>query len=238
MTCTPRIFVSCEHASNRIPVRYRHLFEDRRAVLETHRGYDIGILPFAESLAAAFQAPLLVANVSRLLVDLNRSAANRTLFSEFSRHLPFSEQQLLQQHYHRPYWRTAKDIVAGIIAQNDRALHLSVHSFTPILNGKVRNADIGLLYDPSRSAEKLFCRQWQKALAATQPTLRIRRNYPYRGNAEALVTSLRQNFGENSYLGIEIEINQAIPLSGKNTWARLQQALIAALRKTLRNINA
>lgn len=137
-----------------------------------------------------------------------------------------------------PYWRTAKDIVAGIIAQNDRALHLSVHSFTPILNGKVRNADIGLLYDPSRSAEKLFCRQWQKALAATQPTLRIRRNYPYRGNADALVTSLRQNFGENSYLGIEIEINQAIPLSGKNTWARLQQALIAALRKTLRNINA
>ena len=32
-------------------------------------------------------------------------------------------------------------------------IHLSSHSFTPELDGKVRKADIGLIYDPARQRE-------------------------------------------------------------------------------------
>lgn len=221
----PRLhyFVSCEHASNRVPQPYRHLFAGQETILETHRGYDIGILAFAEALAAEFQAPLLSSDVTRLLVDLNRPLGSRSLFSEFPRRLPETERQELIRRYHQPYWRAAEDIVAGMISSRCRVLHLSVHSFTPALNDHVRNADIGLLYDPRRAAEKSWCLHWQQHLAERQPTLRIRRNYPYRGNAAALVTALRKRFSEENYLGLELEVNQQIPTEDQKSWYHLQK---------------
>jgi predicted N-formylglutamate amidohydrolase len=223
------LFVSCEHASNRVPETYRGLFAGRESVLETHRGYDIGILSFAEKIAAHFRAPLLAADTTRLLIDLNRPPAGKTLFSEFTRHLSGDDREEIIRRYHRPYWLAANDIVAGIVARGERVLHLSVHSFTPVLDGEVRNADIGLLYDPARPAEKHLCLQWQKLLATRQPELRIRRNYPYRGNAAALVTALRKRFDGDAYLGIELEINQQRPLENRKKWERLQTVLIETL---------
>ena len=34
------------------------------------------------------------------------------------------------------------------MSRGRRVIHISSHSFTPELNGKVRRADVGLLYDP------------------------------------------------------------------------------------------
>lgn len=225
-----QIFISCEHASNRVPNPYQHLFAGQEAVLETHRGYDLGILPLAETLAAEFHSPLISADVTRLVVDLNRSRNGRSLFSEFTRGLPACEREAILRRYHTPYWSAVEDIVAGIIALNRRVLHLSIHSFTPIFHGEIRNADIGLLYDPARTDEKSWCLQWQKALTTSQSGLRIRRNYPYRGNADALVTALRKRFKAEDYLGIELEINQQIPLEKQHLWDTLQQQLLVSLR--------
>jgi predicted N-formylglutamate amidohydrolase len=224
-----KIFVSCEHASNRVPKPYQHLFAGQEAVLETHRGYDLGILPLAETLAAEFDSPLISADVTRLVVDLNRSRNSRSLFSEFTRGLPACEREGILRRYHSPYWSAVEDIVAGIISLNRRVLHLSVHSFTPVFHGEIRNADIGLLYDPTRADEKSWCLQWQQILTTSHPGLRIRRNYPYRGNADALVTALRKRFKAEDYLGIELEINQQIPQDNLPTWTTLQEQLIASL---------
>lgn len=224
-----QILVSCEHARNRVPQPYQHLFTDQEAVLESHRGYDLGILPFAEMLAAEFGSPLICGDVTRLMVDLNRSCKSKNLFSEFTQGLPICERLEILRRYHHPYWSTVEDIAAEIIASNRRVLHLSVHSFTPVLHGKIRNADIGLLYDPARPAEKTWCLQWQQALSTSHPGLRIRRNYPYRGNADALVTALRRRFAAENYLGVELEINQQIPLERPLLWSTIQHQLIASL---------
>lgn len=223
------LFVSCEHGGNRVPDAYRPLFADQRALLDSHRGYDIGILPFAERIAAHFDAPLLASTVTRLVVDLNRSLTSRTLFSDLTRNLPKAVRQHILQHYHRPYWHNAEAIVTGIIADGRKALHLSLHSFTPELDGRQRNADLGLLYDPRRPAEKSLCLKWQQTLANCCPELRVRRNYPYRGNADALVTALRKKFGRDEYLGIELEINQHLPLAGSERWRQLQETLLAVI---------
>ena len=45
-----RIVLSCEHARNRIPARYAHLFDTDAATLEGHRGYDLGALEVARFL--------------------------------------------------------------------------------------------------------------------------------------------------------------------------------------------
>ena len=41
------LVITCEHGGNRIPVRYRGLFKVKKAVLLSHRGYDIGALSLA-----------------------------------------------------------------------------------------------------------------------------------------------------------------------------------------------
>lgn len=233
-----QVFISCEHGGNRVPEKYQPLFSDYAALLETHRGYDIGILSFAELLAAGFNAPLISADVTRLLVDLNRSRGSRTLFSEITRHLPAAEKEKILALYHAPYRRAAEDIVAGILASDLQVLHLSIHSFTPALNGQKRNADVGLLYDPKRAAEKSFCLSWLDALRKSAPLLRIRRNYPYRGNADALVTTLRHKFPAEKYLGVELEINQQLPLEGGKRWSILQEQLLETLRTLIQNIPA
>ena len=95
--------VTCEHGGNRIPRRYAKDFASHRALLETHRGWDPGALNLARRLAKTLDAPLIVSQTSRLLVDLNRSEHHRAVFSSISGALPKDEKkQILDAHY-RPY---------------------------------------------------------------------------------------------------------------------------------------
>ena len=112
-------------------------------------------------------------------------------------------------------------------------IHVSTHSFTPELDGLVRTADVGLLYDPSRDAERDFSARWQDAIARRDPGLRVRRNYPYRGSADGLTTALRRRFPGDGYAGIELEINQRYPLADESGWRRLRRQIAAALAEAL-----
>lgn len=110
-------------------------------------------------------------------------------------------------------------------------LHLAIHSFTPNLNGEKRRADVALLYDPRRSPEAELCRRWAETLAMQSP-LRIRRNYPYRGVSDGLPTYFRRHFAEASYIGIEVELNQALFRAG-NASASTGEALAKFLLDSL-----
>jgi predicted N-formylglutamate amidohydrolase len=85
-----------------------------------------------------------------------------------------------------------------------------VHSFVPRVEGRNRAADVGILYDPARTGERAFCSRWKRALETIDPKLRVRRNYPYLGKSDGLVTHLRKVFGGRRYVGIELEVNQAL----------------------------
>jgi len=64
------------------------------------------------------------------------------------------------------------------------------------------------------------------------PGLRVRRNYPYRGAADGLTTHLRRQLGPR-YLGVELEINQALLLGAQAPMVRLTRALLETLREQL-----
>lgn len=228
-----RLVISCEHASNRMPSAYRHLVTVPEEVLESHRGWDIGALQIAKQFSVFFDAPLHTANTSRLLIDPNRSLQHRHLFSEFSRHLPREKREAIIQKYYLPYRQQLKANIQALISQKQHVLHISVHSFTPVLNGEKRNADIGLLYDPRRRREKDFCQHWQEKLQAAMPELGIRRNYPYTGIQDGMVTSLRKAFGEPGYTGIELETNQQFVIKGGTTWQLYREALLHSLKAIL-----
>lgn len=222
-----RLVLTCEHGGNRVPAEYRGLFRGAAGVLATHRGFDAGALTAARFLAARLRAPLVAATTTRLLVDLNRSPHNPAVFSRYTRDLPAEERERLLAMHHRPHRDSVRTRIRQALGSRARVLHLAVHSFTPVLRGEVRDFDIGLLYDPKRSAERRFCTDWQRQLRRAD--FRVRRNAPYRGTSDGFTTALRREFGPR-YLGIELEINQSHVAAP--SWRALMTGLQVSLSRT------
>lgn len=220
--------LSCEHGGKRVPPAYRHLFATARArrALAGHRGYDVGALDLATELAARLRVPLFAGEVTRLLVDLNRSSGHPHLFSEFSSRLdPERRRDVVARHYLPHRDRIAQAIDA---AEAGPVCHVAVHSFSATWRGEKRRADVGLLYDPARPLERALCGEWRSLLLRAAPGLRVRRNYPYRGVADGLTTALRRRFPDPRYAGIELEVNQALLLRGPQR-RRIVETIAASL---------
>jgi predicted N-formylglutamate amidohydrolase len=190
----------------------------------------MGIAPVARQVARILDAPLLACRTSRLLIEPNRSLHHHNLFSEFSRDLPAEDKAWLIEHIWKPHRDAVTESVAKGIRRRGRVLHVALHSFTPVLDGQTRTADIGLLYDPKRPAERRSALALRRVLQEATG-LRVRRNYPYRGDADGLTTALRRVFEADDYVGLEIELNQAL-LTVSRTWPRrLAESLCDAIRR-------
>jgi predicted N-formylglutamate amidohydrolase len=231
------VVVSCEHASNRIPGAYGRLGLAAR-VFETHRAWDLGAAEVARRAARELDAPLHLGRWSRLLVDLNRSPHHRNLVPEraFGLIVPGNRALAPQERgrrilrYYLPYRAAVLGDLDAAIRRHGVCLHLSIHSFTPRLHGRVRNADVGLLYDPSRRAEGDFVRLAAGPLR--DAGFRVRLNYPYRGTADCLSVFCRRSFAANVYVGIEIELNQRLFVArhgAKGVTAAVAGALVTAV---------
>jgi predicted N-formylglutamate amidohydrolase len=222
-----RVLVSCEHGGNRVPAKYAPLFVDAAAVLATHRGYDLGAREVARAFGRRLGVAPFVGMTTRLVVDLNRSPGNRNVFSAYTRSLPAEQRAAALAAHYWPYRTAVENAVTAAVRARRPVLHVSAHSFTPELHGEVRNCDVGFLYDPGRRGEVRFVEAWYAALTEAAPALVLRRNYPYRGVSDSLVTYLRRRYGGRGYVGMELEINQ------KHVGTRGWRALIAALGATL-----
>jgi predicted N-formylglutamate amidohydrolase len=221
------LIVSCEHGGNRVPARYAHAFVGAAEVLDSHRGLDYGALEVARAFGKELGVEPFTATTTRLVVDLNRSPYHKNVFSEYTRPLSRAERSAAMTAHYWPYRTAVEEAVKKGVAAGAGLLHVSSHSFTPVLRGEVRNCDIGFLYDPAQRGEVRFVEAWHAVLAAAAPELRVRRNYPYRGVSDGLVTHLRRHYSARGYVGIEIEVNQ------KHHRSRGWRALVAVLTETL-----
>lgn len=217
-----KIIVSCEHASHAVPAVLEYLFSGAEGVLNSHRAWDVGAQDMAHCLASHWDAPLFSGKITRLVCDLNRSETNPGLWSEWSRHLSSGEKKACLEKWYYPYWKAVKEAVEQNISDSEagsgvsgsaqiplsRIVHFSVHSFTPLWKGQERKVDLGLLYDPSRREEASLALALQSTLARIMPSLRVRRNVPYRGVSDGLTTALRKYFSSGLYSGMELEFNQ------------------------------
>ena len=226
----PETFIiTCEHGDNQVPPACVPLFKGHEALLETHRGWDLGALQLAGQMATALGAPLFASTTTRLLIDLNRSIGHRQLYSEATRGLPLAARRDLVAQYYRPHRDTVEGEVARLIAAGRRVVHIASHSFTPELHGVVRRADVGWLYDPHRAGEGPFALQWLTAFGRLRPDLRLRRNYPYKGKCDGLTALLRKRHPAHQYVGMELEVNQRFVIEGGPAWTALQADLTRAL---------
>ena len=199
-----KLILTCEHASNQLPAAFKKAVPTE--VLKTHRAYDIGALAVFRKLVK-FAKPEFYSEgkYSRLFVDLNRTITNKSAFSDFLRNNESAKTQATA------YWNEYRTAIEKFVKANAKKeiVHLGIHSFTPELNGKVRNTDIGILYDSARPQERAYALVIKDEIKRLYPAMKVRFNYPYKGTSDGLTTTLRKKFGPR-YVGIEIEINQKL----------------------------
>lgn len=227
-----KLLLTCEHGGNHVPDEYKDLFKDQEELLRSHQGYDIGALELFNELKDLADISFF-SQTSRLLVELNRSLQHPRLFSEAAKELPESEKKLILKNHYYPYREQVEHLIQDFVSADRQVLHVSVHSFTPELNGEIRQADIGLLYDPKRKREQEFCKNWKAALQTRDKELTVRFNYPYLGISDGFTTYLRRKFNDRQYQGVELEVNQKYALNPDKEWEKVKQDLRETLLQTL-----
>lgn len=147
-----RWLITCDHATNRVPdwVGGGSLgiaAED----MARHIAYDVGAAGLAQRLAERLDAPAILSDFSRLVIDPNRGEDDPTLLMRIydgtviptNRHADTQERERRLDRLYRPYHAAYASLAA---ARPDRAV-CAIHSFTRQLRGRPRRPwAVGVLY--------------------------------------------------------------------------------------------
>lgn len=223
----------CEHASRYIPEKYQDLGL-APSELARHIAWDIGAEEVAVQLSNHLDAPLVCANYSRLLIDLNRPVDSSSSVPHLSEatfipgnaNLSRAERQARIDAYFTPFQTCVGRLLDARVATRRSTTIIGVHSFTPVYNGVERPWQAGILFRKSA--------QFGSALVAALggPAANIAENEPYQIDDESDYTV--PVHGEARGLdAVLVEIRQDLiaTASGAKVWAeRLTKALTLCLR--------
>lgn len=209
----------CDHAANRIPDHYAGLGLSGE-LLRDHVAWDIGAWDLACLLADLLDAPLVGASASRLLIDPNRDLAAPDLIPTHAEGLPIPGNQALDRAerearyaaYHVPFHAA----IEAILKESSRFCAIvSIHSFTPVLFGKSRPWNAGVLHsEDTRLADLLL------AGFARNSELRVGRNEPY-GPGDGVYYTLDRHAAGRATAMIEVRNDALRDDIGRHRWARL-----------------
>ena len=151
---TTRFLLVCDHYGRAFPARM-HRLGLADWVLEQHVAWDIGAGDVARHLAARFEAPLIHANYSRLVIDTNRSPDDPTSCAAVSGGIAIPGNLELSDAARRARRRAFFDPYHNAIAARLAAMHartgvpalIAIHSCTPVFDRVVRPWHIGVLWD-------------------------------------------------------------------------------------------
>lgn len=176
--------IVCDHASNRVPKSLNQLglTED---VLNQHIAYDIGAAGVAARLSEILDTPAILANYSRLVIDLNRPTDDFTCIREISdgavipgnRKLEAEARHLRVHALHETYHGEVSRMIAAKRRIADAPAIISVHSCTDQMRGRKRPWHIGVLFNEDDRLSSSVIR----SLRAQNPDLTIGENQPYSG---------------------------------------------------------
>ncbi len=146
----------CEHACNTIPNYYNGLGLDVDS-LHKHIAWDLGALATAKIIADHLDSPLVFANYSRLLLDLNRAldapdsivAISEDIFIPGNQTVSAAE-RLQRQQLYAPFHDLAEQVITQKRQSGNPPVVISIHSFTPVYHGQARPWHIGVLSNTDR----------------------------------------------------------------------------------------
>jgi predicted N-formylglutamate amidohydrolase len=184
----------CDHASNRVP-QWLGTLGLEAVHLADHIGWDPGAADVACRLSACLDAPLVLSGYSRLVIDCNRPPGHAQSIAEQSAGVPVPgnrgltplDRERRLNTFFRPYHAAISRL---LYRRSHRAsLLLSIHSFTPVLNGRSRPWQIGV-----------SCGRDRRLAALMRGALISRGNF---------------NVGDNEPYPIEADVDYTIPVHGE-----------------------
>jgi predicted N-formylglutamate amidohydrolase len=226
------IVLVCEHASAFMPDEFASLgLSDQMA--QSHLAWDPGADDMAQALSDQMDAVLVRGTVSRLIYDCNRPPEAPDAIRQSGEGCPIpgninlseTEKAKRVAQVYRPFQKVLDETIT---AHPVTPVLVTLHSFTPVLNGEQRDVEIGILHDAdARFADALF----NVAQRDHGQDLDIRRNEPY-GPEDGVTHTLREHALPRGLLNVMIEIRNdllATPGQCSAMAARLKLWLEAAL---------
>lgn len=199
----PVLFV-CEHASAFVPKQFNQLGLVW-PVCESHIAWDPGAEELTRILADRFNAPAVLSRISRLVYDCNRppsapdSVPKKSEIYEIPGNQNLSDEQIADrvENYYHPFERA---LTQAIDEHQVAPMLVTIHSFTPVYNGKKRDVEIGLLHDDdSRVVDAMF------DSGISHLKFNIQKNAPY-GQEDGVTHTIRVHGVENGLLNVMVEV--------------------------------
>ncbi len=231
------VLLVCDHASRRVPRALDGLALPS-ARLEEHIGWDIGAAAVTRLLAPLLGAAAVLCGYSRLVIDCNRDLADPSSIASASdgvvvpgnRDLSPEARVLRRDEIFAPYH-------AAITARLDRirkAGHgpavISIHSFTPVMQGFARPWHVGILWDDDpRIAVPLL------AALRTEPGLTVGDNQPYSAR-DPVGYTVEHHAQRRGLAHVAIELRQDLIAAdaGARDWAERLARVLKPILATAR----
>jgi predicted N-formylglutamate amidohydrolase len=180
---TPVLLV-CDHASCRFPAALGDMGLDPFA-RRCHLAVDIGAGPLTERLSESLGVTAVLAQYSRLVVDCNRQLLDPSAFLVFGDGIFIPGNSNLKQEQktsrsdaiYWPYHGAISAQIERLRSIGPPPLFVSVHSFTPVLNGISREWQMGVLWDADEEVARVLIDDLRTA------GYQVGDNEPYSGKA-------------------------------------------------------
>ncbi len=234
------VVLICEHASPNVPAAFANLGVAPHDLLR-HIGWDIGAGALALQLSEALDTPLIEAGQSRLLMDLNRDPQDADSIPNISDGIPIpgnmnlgAEQRDLRRRWlYEPFHAAIDEVLQARIHRQQPTAVLSIHSFTPELNGHARPWHIGVLSDHDRRLAEALLTELRSGEFC------VGDNEPYAPN-QGVYHSVARHAQKRGLLCAMIEVrnDQLAAASAVQHWCEtLVRAIAGALRHTEAEVN-
>ncbi len=200
---------------------------------DRHIAYDIGVEAVTRELARMLGVPAVMACFSRLLIDPNRGEDDPTLIRQLydgavvRGNYPMSDEERERrlERFYRPYHDAVGALVASVASRSGMAPFIvSVHSFTPRMQGVERPWHVGILWDSDPRAVRPMIE-----MLARDPDIVVGDNEPYDGALRG--DTMFRHAIVNGYAHVLIEIRQDLiaDADGAAAWARRLAPIIEAI---------
>lgn len=220
--------LTCEHASNRVPEPLAASAADA-PWLETHWGYDPGAAEVTRTLHERSGSTAILSRFSRLVCDPNRAVDHPDwVRAEVEGHalsfnvgLDAAERERRQRLYHDPYHAAIDEALGARVARGGDVLLFSVHSYTPVYLGQVREMEAGVLFNDHEAVAERF------ADALREEGFVTALNEPYSGRT-GMIFSAQRHGETHNVIYLELEVRQDLigtPESARAVGHRVANAL-------------
>ena len=201
-----RCLIMCEHAGTAIPKKLNLLGLSDEDVSK-HYAVDIGARQVSTKLSELLDAPAIMGNYSRLVVDVNRRLDHQTVFVEHGDEQDISgnigisdaEKQLRIDEVYDPYHSETARLIGNFLRNDIVPVVISVHSFEKVFYKLHRLWDVGVLWIQDRRLSMPVIKALEKR------ELHVGDNEPYDARM-ARGTAIDKHADEHGFPNVTFEV--------------------------------